>query len=290
MDKSPLSWEDTQTFLAVIEHSSFSAAARSLGVGQPTISRRIKNLEQALSEQLFIRGKYGAEPTDSARHLKPAAEQMAKWAAEFGRLALSGENEVSGLVKIAAPPGAAVEQLAPFASILKLKESGIRLEVLSSVDQVDLTRGFADIAIRTQPPNEPELFCLHEVIVEQGIYAAKQYAAKLQQPCSWADLDWITWSGQYRHVPPRPMLEKIIPDFTPVFSSDDYLVQKAAVAAGVGAMILGKPMGFEQSELVQIDIGIDLPARKFYIVCAKSMRQVPRVNVVAKHLVGALHS
>ena len=120
--------------------------------------------------------------------------------------------------------------------------------------------------------------------------ALQQYAETLQQPCCWADLDWVAWSGQYRHVPPRPMLEKIIPDFTPVFSSDDYLVQKAAISAGLGAMLMSRPMGFEQSNLVRIDIGIDLPSRKFYIVCAKSMRQVPRVKMVAKHLVNALNS
>jgi len=84
------------------------------------------------------------------------------------------------------------------------------------------------------------------------------------------------------------MLEKIIPGFTPVFSSDDYLVQKAAVNAGVGAMLLSKPIGFERSELVQIDLGIKLPDRKFYIVCAKSMRTVPRVKAVVEHLVRAL--
>ena len=284
MNISSLSWEDAQTFLAVIEHSSFSAAARSLGVGQPTISRRIQNLEQTVSEQLFIRGKHGAEPTDAALHLKPAAEQMAKWAAEFGRLALRGEIEVSGLVKIAAPPGVAVEQLAPFAALLRQQEPGVRLEILSSVEHVDLTRGVADIAIRSQAPKEPELFCFQEINVEQAVYAAKQYVETLQQPCSWADLDWISWTTQYRHLPPRPMLEKIIPDFTPLFSSDDYLVQKAAVKAGVGAMLMSKAIGFERSELMQIDIGIKLPDRKFYIVCAKSMRTVPRVKVVIEHL------
>ncbi|MFT5716393.1 MAG: DNA-binding transcriptional LysR family regulator [Oleiphilaceae bacterium] len=109
MNESFLSWEYAQTFLAVIEHTSFSASACSLWMGQPTISRRIKNLEEMLSEQLFIRCKHGAEATDAAHHLKPAAEQIAKCAAEFSRLALHHDDELSGLVKIAAPPGVSVE-------------------------------------------------------------------------------------------------------------------------------------------------------------------------------------
>lgn len=283
-----LSWEDAQTFLAVVEHNSFSAAARSLRVGQPTISRRIKQLETLMSEQLFIRGKHGATPTEAACRIQPAAEQMARWAAEFGRLVHKGEKEVSGIVKIAAPPGVAVERLAPFAAILKQREPKIRLEVLSAIEHVDLTRGVADIAIRTQYPRETELVCLYEAAADPGVYAAEQYARKLKQPCRWKDLDWITWSETYRHLSPRPLLEKLIKPFTPVFSSDDYLVQKAAANAGVGVMLTSRPLAFEQSHLVKIDVGVELPPLKFYIVCAKSMQHVPRIQAVVKSLIEAL--
>ena len=264
MDSPRLSWEDAQTFLAVIEHKSFSAAAKALGVGQPTISRRIQDLENSLKQQLFIRGKHGAESTTAALHLKPAAENMAKWAVEFDRFA--------------------IEQLAPFAAMLKLKEPGIRLEILSSIEHVDLTRGVADIAIRSQYPNEPELECLHEGNIDMGVYAAKSYVKKIKQPCAWKNLDWVSWSDQYKNLFPHPMLAKVIPDFMPVFTSDDYMVQKAAVAAGLGAMILSKPMGFEKSKLVEIDVGVTLPNASVYVVCAKSMRQVPKIKLVVDQL------
>jgi DNA-binding transcriptional LysR family regulator len=131
MDTQKISWEDAQTFLAVIEHSSFSAAARAMGLGQPTISRRVADLERRVSQQLFVRGKQGAEPTTAALSLLPAAEQMAKWAAEFDRMAKSHEILVSGTVRIAAPPGIAVEQLAPFAALLRqLEPSGLRFSCL----------------------------------------------------------------------------------------------------------------------------------------------------------------
>jgi hypothetical protein len=68
--------------------------------------------------------------------------------------------------------------------MLKSLEPGICLEILSSVYHVNLTRGVADIALRAQPPNQPELICLHEIISEQGVYVSKQYADTLQEPCS----------------------------------------------------------------------------------------------------------
>ena len=184
-----LSWDDAQTFLAVAEHHSFSAAARALGVGQPTISRRIQNLEYSLQQQLFERGKHGAVPTEAAQRLFPAAEQMAKWAAEFDRSAQGAQDSISGTVKIAAPPGIAVAQLAPLAAQLQLTEPDITLEILSAIDHVDLTRGSADIALRTQPPNEPELVSLQTVTSQPGVYASRAYADSVAQPCHWQDLD-----------------------------------------------------------------------------------------------------
>lgn len=288
MTRNALSWEDAQTLLTVIECRSFSRAATSLGVGQPTVSRRIRALEERLQQQLFIRGKHGALATAAANDLQVAAQQMAKWATEFQRIANGSEDKLSGVVKIAAPPGIAVEQLAPFAATLRKLEPNLRLEVLAAVDHVDLTRGTADIAVRTNYPNEPELECLYEAQTQPKVYGARSYVATLNQPCKWEDLDWISWAGQYRSLSPRSMLEKSIPDFKPVFASDDFLVQKAAAIAGLGAMIMGESKALEESGLVEIDMEVKLPTLSFYLVCAKSMTHMRKIQKVSQHLIERL--
>lgn len=288
-----LSWDDAQTFLAIDSAGSFSGAAKLLGVGQPTVSRRIRHLEALLSQQLFIRGRHGAVPTPVAESLLPAAREMARWAAEFDRTASITEHRAQGRVTIAAPPGVAVEQLAPFAASLRLTEPDIQLEVLSSVAHVDLSRGEADIAIRTAQPNEPELTAVHSAVTRPAVYGAPQYVATLEQPCRWGDLQWISWTGQYRDVFPRPMLERLIPNFEPVFASDDYLVQKAGAIAGLGAFIMNEPSAAEAGLLQRIDVGVTLPETEFHIVCAKSVLLVPRVRSVLALLekaVVSLHS
>jgi len=286
--KTNLTWNDIRLFLCVIEQQSFSAAAKALRLGQPTISRHIQHLEQQFGAPLFIRGKYGAKPTPQALKLVHSAQQMAKWGAEFERTAQGNEQTAVGVVVITAPPGLAAENLAPFAATLKQQAPGITLEILSSVEHVDLARGVADIAIRTRAPNDPELIALHTAEVQPVVMAAKQYADKLAQPCTWADLDWVTWAGRHSQVAPRPMLEKLIPNFTPVFASDDYLTQKAAVKAGLGANIYHRPLTIEHNQLVEIDIGVTLPKSNIFIVCAKSMQQVPRVRTVVERLIQAI--
>ena len=81
--------------------------------------------------------------------------------------------------------------------------------------------------------------------------------------------------------------------FAPVFASDDYLVQRSALAAGLGAMILEQPLPGEAfpppgSELCAIDVGLRLPPAELHLVCAKSVRFVPRVRAVVALLLEAL--
>ncbi len=285
------SWDDAQTFLAVTEERSFSRAARKLGVGQPTVSRRIANLEANIGVQLFSRGRSGAQPTDEALQLVPAAEQMARWAAEFARGTQTHESSIRGTVRIAAPPGIAVEHLGSFARDIKAQHPGIRLEVIAGIEHLDLTRGAADIAIRSKPSNEPELVVLGTLSNPVGVYARADYAAKLPRPCTWSDLDWITWCRPFETVPPRPMLEKRISNFAPIFASDDYLVLKSALVSGLGAMIISElEAQRHQQELVKVDMGVELPNSELYVVAAKSAQHVPRVQSVVRLLLSSIQS
>lgn len=158
------------------------------------------------------------------------------------------------------------------------------------MDHIDLTRGAADLAIRTQFPTEPELVSLHCALSQPAAYASKEYAATLTQPCDWPDIQWISCSKPYTTVQPRPMLERLISGFEPVFCSDNYLVQKAAFAEGLGAMIINcRPDdSLQKGGRVPIDAGGTLPQVESYIVCAKSMQHVPRLMAVVKHLIACL--
>lgn len=282
-----ISWDDARIFLAICETENFSAAARELGLTQPTVSRRIAALEARLGTALFVRSRLGVEPTREALELIGAAREMHRWAAEFGRIAQGRATEERGPVRIAAPPGVAVEQLAPFAAVLARSHPAIRLVVLAGVEHIDLVRGGADLALRTRAPQEPELIALAHARIELGVYASRAYARMLAERLdgkpAWRDLDWITWAGSRAQVSPRPMLERVVPDFTPAFESDDYLVQKEALRQGLGAMILAAPdpASADARELVRIPMDVSLPNAEFHLVCARSARYIPRVRRVA---------
>jgi len=63
-------------FIAVYQTGSISAAARACFVAQPSISAAIRQLEDHLGTQLFLRQARGVQPTDAAQQLLPYAEQL----------------------------------------------------------------------------------------------------------------------------------------------------------------------------------------------------------------------
>src|SRR5258705_5025488 len=140
-----VSWEDVRLFLAVAEHGSLTEASRHLRVGQPTVSRRLAELEESLGYPLFDRSVEGATLTSRGECWLEPARRMAEWAGELRSTAELGDALPAGSVRITAPPGVAFDFVAPFARLVRDKYPKIQLQILSRVEYVDLSRREADI-------------------------------------------------------------------------------------------------------------------------------------------------
>lgn len=69
--------DNVEVFLAVLDHGSFSAAARTLGRVPSAVSMAIANLEAELDLPLFDRSGREPQPTAAARSLEPQARLLA---------------------------------------------------------------------------------------------------------------------------------------------------------------------------------------------------------------------
>ena len=89
----PASWDLYRTFLGVVREGNLTAAARRLGLTQPTAGRHIAALETAVGTALFTRSPRGLLPTQAALELVPHAEAMAAAEAAFRR-SMTGEAAI----------------------------------------------------------------------------------------------------------------------------------------------------------------------------------------------------
>lgn len=282
-----IEWNDVRLFLAIAEHGSVTEAARRLGIGQPTASRRLGELEHRLGYALFERSVEGTALTSHGERWLEPARRMAEWAGELEHAAERADGSPRGVVRITAPPGVAYEFVAPFAATVRDAYPDVRLQVLSRTEYLDLGRREADIALRTRAPTQRDLVTVAALEHENDAFVAPSYRAKLPKKPTLADIGFIAWAPPFEQLTPNPELSAMVPNFHPVFASDDFIVQRRAAESGVGAIFLGRTRHRYTRDSPLVPLGLDLgPHAKsqLFVVCAKSALAVRRIRVVAELL------
>jgi len=142
-----------RTFLAVAQSLSFTKAAASLGLGQPTVSQHVRKLEQAVGRPLFIRDTRsvtltadGEAMADFARSILAAHEQAVGY---FTGSGLSGRLRFGVTDDLALTPVPKIlhgfRQLYPRIDLeLTVSQSGALQRRVES--------GHLDVAFVKQPP------------------------------------------------------------------------------------------------------------------------------------------
>jgi DNA-binding transcriptional LysR family regulator len=283
-------WADIELFLAIAEAGSLSGAAKRMRITQPTVSRRIAEIERALGESLFVRSAEGATLTSFGERLVDPARRMAEWGAELDRTVERRETKPSGVVRITAPPGVASDFLAPFAHWLRTRVPQVQLEVLATTQYLDLSRRQADLALRFAAPAQRDVVTLAKLELEVAAFASSAYVKTLPRNYRIEDVAWIGWAPPFDDLSPNPELARLIPGFRPVFASDDYLVQLRAADAGVGAVFLGRVEHRFTGPAPLVELDLELPPIRstLYLASANSALVIPRVRAVADLLTSEL--
>ena len=181
MQRAP-NWDELRTFVEVARDGSLSAAARRLGLTQPTVGRHIDALEAALGLTLFARSPRGLTPTPAALALEPHVEAMAAAAAALARTA-SGEAAADrGAVRVTASEIIGSEVLPPILAAFHATHPGIAVELALSNRTADLARRDADVAVRMVRPTQSGLVARRIGSSRIGLYAHRDYLARFGEP------------------------------------------------------------------------------------------------------------
>ncbi|WP_199243997.1 LysR family transcriptional regulator [Bacterioplanes sanyensis] len=181
-------WNQVRAFVVAAEEGSLSAAARALQQTQPTLSRQVTALEQALGVTLFERGHRQLQLTSAGVELLQHARSMAEQANRMA-LAASGQSQaIEGRVCITATELLATYHLPKILSRLREQAPGIQVDVVASDQLRDLLRREADIAIRHAEPQQPEVIARRLGNLKGRIYADYSVIAAQGMPQSFDDL------------------------------------------------------------------------------------------------------
>ena len=139
-----------QYFLAVAREQNISAAAQSLHLTQPTLSRQLRELEEELGKQLMIRGNRKITLTKDGMLLRKRAEEILDLVGRTEKEIAQSDETVSGDLYIGTGETDGVRQIAKTAHQLQESHPGIRFHIVSG-DAVDvcerLDKGLLDFGV-----------------------------------------------------------------------------------------------------------------------------------------------
>lgn len=275
-------WDDLRVFLALAQAGSLRRAARALQLGQPTVVRRLRQLEEALGARLFERHPDGHRLTTAGRELVPMAQSMAESATAIARRRAALGDEAGGAVRVAAGEWAA-HFLASRLARLPATRPELVIELIEVHVDPDLDRHEADLVL-SHGLNAPG----HLVRIGLGSMALAVYGATGlvdAQPAArtearWRSCPWVAYDTPHEYFRSMAWLAERLRDRPPRIRASRTSLQLEAIRAGAGLGILPCFIGDADPALVRLTPPIaDLAVSEDrWLLVHPDLRGVPRVR------------
>jgi DNA-binding transcriptional LysR family regulator len=258
-------WALWRSFAAVVQYGSLSAAARAVGLSQPTLGRHVEALEQTLEVTLFERSLSGLRPTETALRLyEPVADAEAALA-RAGLIAEGATEVLEGSVRITASAMVAHYVLPPMLAAILLRHPGIAIELVASDSAENLLLREADIAVRMFRPTQLDLIARHVADIDVIACAHQSYLDRAGVPRTLEELRGHALIGFDRSemiVAAAKALGFDLARHDFVMRTDSQTAMWELIKAGVG-------IGFTQAGIV------DATAGMVALFGGKAMAQMP---------------
>lgn len=288
---APNDWSLIQSFLAVAETGSLSAAARRLGRSQPTLGRQIHALEETLAVELFDRHARGLRLSETGTQLLPMARQMHDAMNALTLTAAGQSQDLSGTVRITASVFASHYLLPPVLAHIRATEPAIHLDLLPSDTTENLLFREADIAVRMYRPTQMDIVTRHITTVELGVFAAHSYLDRAGRPETLDDVlkhDLIGYDSNDLIV--RTMRDMGWPVSRDNFTTrcDNQATYWELLRAGCGIGFSQVGIGRADRLVEELKLGIEIPPLDVWLAAHQAMRHTPRIRRVWDLLVQGL--
>lgn len=144
-----------QYFLAIAREETISGAAEFLHITQPTLSRQIKELEEELGKQLFIRSNKKITLTEEGMLLRQRAEEIINLVTKTEKEIMSSDSTLSGIVYIGSGESHTLKVVTKSIKKMQSKYPSVKFNIHSGngddvVEKFD--NGIVDFALLTDHP------------------------------------------------------------------------------------------------------------------------------------------
>lgn len=276
-----LDWDDLRYFLAVVKDGSLSAAARSLGVAQPTVGRRVAAFEQRLGAKLFNATPKGQVLSVTGQRMLAHVEQMEREALAAFHVARGRDSGLSGAICLTSSEWMVQSVLGPMFAPFMLRHPQIQLELLAETRHLNLVRREADLAIRPSAFEHREVVQVRLGSIAFGLYASDSYLAtrgapNFERQCEGHHL--IAMSETLTKIPDVTWLPQVAARAQVIARCNGRQPMVVLAAAGVGLACLPRFIGDATPALRLVSVREPGPWRPLWLGVNRQARKIPRVR------------
>ncbi len=275
-------WDDLRHFLAVARHGSTIQAAKALGINQSTVQRRIAALERRLGRVLFERRQGGYRLTAVGEELRPLAERVEIDVTDFARRATSSDTELVGTIRVTCPETAGYRMMkSPLLERFHSRYPKLRVELVMVDRILDLAKGEADIAFRTNLTQDNALIARKVAEVPWAVFASPSYIERRGLPRTLEDIndhDVIQFDGPIADHTAARWMKAIAPKARIAARCTSTPALVLAVKSGAGISPLPMIAAQHEPDLVCLFDKIPDLRLPFYLLIHRDMRRTPRVR------------
>lgn len=295
-----MDWDRVRVFRGVAEAGSFTRAAESLGLSQSAISRQISALEEDLRTPLFHRHARGLVLTEQGEILLAAAQEIANQIAVVQTRLDEAKDHPAGNLRINTTVGFGTVWLTGHLREFLELYPDIMVSLVVMDTELDLSMREADVAIRLNPPRQPDLIQKRLMTAHTHLYAAPEYLDSAPPLASPEDLErhrLIAYGTEAMPPPPVPSLNWVLTAgqeehaLTPRRASlmiNNVYGMLRAVERGLGVASLPDYLCAGSRHAVQVLPELEGPSFDAYFVYPEEMRASKRVSVFRDFLLRKL--
>lgn len=188
MDKSDITLERMRTFVRVAERGNLSAVARELGVGQSTVTRQLRELEEALGVPLISRTTRRVTMTDEGNLYYANSVQILRLVEQAGDEARGTRGASSGTIRVSCTAALGVLHVTRLIFAFQERHQDIGVDLSLTDERIDLVREGIDIALRLGPLTDSSMKLRALGQSQRLLVAAPDYLAKRGTPVVPRDL------------------------------------------------------------------------------------------------------
>lgn len=281
-----MNWDDGRLFLAVARHGQLLAAAKSLGLNQATLSRRMTALERDLGAKLLMRRTTGCDLTEQGRELAHRLEQAEGAFLAAQALGETAEAGLSGTVRIGAPDGFGALFLAPRLAGLKIRHPRLSVQLVPVPRSFSLSQREADIAVMVGRPAQGRLVARKLTDYSLSLYASRDYLDRHGAPARPADLKdhhLVGYVDDLLYTPTLDFAREFLPGWRSTVEVSTAVGQMEAINGGTGVGIVHDFLAprYPALQLLLPQLQVQ---RSYWTVFHENLRDFPRIAAVSEFL------